>query len=270
MNRLITPNGGFPLTNDALHWIQNGIKEGIAGLLNQFTKYSPLGFPAQQIILAGCEVTQGPTTYSTTEGYILLDGEVLYAPPVTGRANALLPLDAYALEVTYDPSGFVTFQDGVQRNTHEIRRARIFNFPSTPSFNVVPVGIPINRLVNLLTFADVWSPNRITEADISFLNDWVPEPLSLDENILITKQFGRVMMRGRIESGVIDNSGWTTALELPPGFRPKTLVSFVLNLGTIGGICQARILGDGKLQVHEIIAGSGPLIDLSSISFSTE
>ena len=119
MNRLLTPNGGMPLQLDDLRFLQDAYREGFKGLLHEFAK-------AQNgnIILSGCEVTDNGATRSLSEGFIMLDFEVLYVPPVAGivlAANTIV----LGLDVSYDPAGLDIFFDNASRDTYEVRRAKV-------------------------------------------------------------------------------------------------------------------------------------------------
>ena len=71
MNKLITTDlGGFPFTLDRLRWLDDAYRDAWKGLFSAFGITLPTSFK-----LSGCAVTINGNDYSTTAGYICLNGE---------------------------------------------------------------------------------------------------------------------------------------------------------------------------------------------------
>lgn len=117
MNKLVFPNGGMPLHLDDLDFMQEATREGIKGLLHRFASEK-----AGNLILSGCIADPNGSNYDITEGFIMIDYEVLYFAGVT---NISTNEPYFELDVSYDPNGNDAFFDNVSRDTYEIRRAVI-------------------------------------------------------------------------------------------------------------------------------------------------
>lgn len=136
MNKLnTTDNGGFPLDLDDIRWLQDGIAEGFKGLLSAFGIN-----PADSFIISGCAVVDNAPNYDIAEGYISLNGEVLYVP-----AHSLAQTGGHTyywdLEVTYDSSGLESFRNGTSYDTYEIRRGKLKSTGS-PTGSEMPLAAP--------------------------------------------------------------------------------------------------------------------------------
>lgn len=121
MNKLKTDiNGGFPLVLNDFRWWEEGNRAGFAGLAS---------FLGSNCILSG---VLGITLFDTMTyfgGYILFNGEVCL---VTGGAINVTtnPFVYVELDVTYDPAGLKNFENAVQFDTYEIRRAKLVGYPT--------------------------------------------------------------------------------------------------------------------------------------------
>lgn len=113
MNKLISDiNGGFPFVLDDLRWEQKAVREAFKGLLSIFPDCK----------LSGCIAADNGSTYSCTEGYISLGGEVIYVPAQTVSAGADIEEYGWQISQTYDPSGLKVFEDAAAHDTYAIRQ----------------------------------------------------------------------------------------------------------------------------------------------------
>jgi len=73
MDKLDTSNdGGMPLELDDIEWMDAAYRDAWYGLISAFGITAPTSFK-----LSGCVVTKNGTIWTTTAGYICLEGEVL-------------------------------------------------------------------------------------------------------------------------------------------------------------------------------------------------
>jgi hypothetical protein len=264
MNRLLTPNGGMPFELDDLNFMQDAYKEGISALLSQFTTMSPHGLPATHIILSGCEVTPGATHFSVSAGYVMINNEPLYAPAVASVPNANLNNMFYRLHTYNDPAGNDLFEDGILRDTYEVRRAELVYLGSGVAYPIIQLNNPILRLKTLITHSEVYS-YRDTAAEGTLDNGWTAVTfIGTSEPLLVTKQFGRVQVRGQVTGGAIAGD---VVFTLSPEFRPKTTCQF---LTVYGGISIGILTVNTNGTVTAFATSGSGALDLSCISFTTE
>lgn len=119
MNKLLTTNnGGHPLELDDFRWWQDGNAEAFKALAKVFgDSFIISGFVASGI---------GTNNTTWTAGYVVLDGEVCKvdasAAPIDTSANTYIYVE---LAVSYDATGLESFENNVQVDTYEIRKATI-------------------------------------------------------------------------------------------------------------------------------------------------
>ncbi len=82
MNRLKTDFTGLkvPFNWDDLAWMQSGIKQALEGFMKTFLINNDDGYPINGFKLSGADVTVVGNNYTTTQGWIVLHGEVCYVP----------------------------------------------------------------------------------------------------------------------------------------------------------------------------------------------
>lgn len=262
MNKLLTPNGGMPLYNDDLRFMQQANFDSFKALLGMLSEITP-GF-----ILSGCQVTEGPTTFDVSEGYVCIDGEILYAPARTNIANALKPTMVYSLNVYNDPAGNDQFEDGVLRDKYEIREAVLASGGTGTVVGLEGVNAQYSRAKSILTQLMPRSERDSAAMGAGLSNGWaVVDFAGTDEDLLIIKQFGVVTMRAGLTPGTF---GGATVFTLSTGFRPKAVVTALVPHGN-NGICRVRIQENGEVGFFQITAPTGGnTVHLDSISFTTE
>lgn len=132
----------MPFQLDDLDFMQEATKEGMKGLLHEFARQN-----SGNVVLSGCQVSPNASNFDISEGYVMLDYEVLYFAGVT---NITSDQPYFELEVTYDPAGNDVFFDNVTRDTYEVRQAKI-NL-SVPAGSNVRL-LDSNRLVYFMKLA---------------------------------------------------------------------------------------------------------------------
>jgi hypothetical protein len=267
MNKLVIPNGGMPLEGDDFKFFQDAYAEAFLGVFSEIANRVPItGHPNtfKNFIISGCEITDiGGGNSSISDGFVFIDGEILYAVAVGSVSNASLVNVAYRLHSYYAPAGNEVFQDSSTQDTYEVRRAQTVTLGGSPTVPVVFVAQPNYRFKNLLTHADVDSIYDVN-AEGTLANSWA----DIGDGILVTKQFGRVMFRGSVFGGTL---GGATVLTLSTGFRPSVQMRFLCSYGG-DGIALCSLSTSGVLSVEQVIAPSGvaTLLDLNSISYTIE
>lgn len=143
MNRVDPRTNGMPVWADDLDFQHEAIKEALRGAVSDWYN--------RNCVLKGCRLTrQNTTDFHITEGWVYIDGEILYVPEETvkgndgggsgvydasnwfdssnhflsGQQNDHSNNFAFEIEDTWDGSGDKKFHDQVFRNTYRVRRAR--------------------------------------------------------------------------------------------------------------------------------------------------
>lgn len=219
MNKLLTTDDGkFPFYLDDLRWIDEGLREAFAGIINFFSD--------EKFILSGCEMTWNPVTVEWTcaEGFIAWEGEILYCPGGTAMQDES-NTPVFDIEVTYDPDGLKLFGSGVSHNTYEIRRAK-FYAENPASAGGKLVATIANRTIDLIIShinndEEDWRyPDDAGEPQLQ--GDWESVDSGALSRVGFKKdQFGNVWLKGQAQGG----SG--TLFTLPSGYRPPRSMYFM-------------------------------------------
>lgn len=142
MNKLKTAfSAGVDFNWDDLAWMQDASRDAFYGLLSAF------GIdPDESFILSGCVVTIGPSSASTTAGYISLNGEILKVEAHSIVYDGSSPV-VWRLQETDDATG--TEEDSAG-NTVECYQKRIATLFQASSYtNEMPYNA--NNLINLIS-----------------------------------------------------------------------------------------------------------------------
>lgn len=210
MNRLKTEiNGKFPLFLNDARWIEEGIKDGLKGILNSFNDGDPF-------IIFGCEISSNAPIYSCTPGYVFMNGEVYYCTGgdvSLGVDNTLI----FEEEISYDPAGLKLFGSGVSHDTYQIRRAlftQIADSQLGDELQAINGSRMHDNIFNLLM-------SKIDEGS------WVAPLLenswnNVGDGVKYRKDLNRVTLRGRVTA----STGPATIFFLPEGFRPDVDMYF--------------------------------------------
>ena len=208
MDKLLIPNGGMPFTGDDLLWLQDGIRNGIADLLTAV-------YGSDDVVITGIKITQNGNDLEYTEGYVVIDGEILHLPAGTSTGTASAPETAYIVpDSTYDGNGTDLFADSQTKETYEIRKAKLGDSGATP-----PAGSINFRDIDTQRYQEVY------EAPSSLLQgSWTSSGLKF------IKRGNLVMMRGTVSDG---DTNQTFISGIPTRFRPSETHMFVV--GTTSG-----------------------------------
>lgn len=132
MNKLLTNfNGGFPFVLDDVRFLQDAIWQGLEGLTKAFGNCR----------LVGAVVSDNGTSYDVTEGFIILNGEVLYVPADSVPAGADIEDYGFLVSETFDAAGDKVFQDASTQQTYQLRTAKLAFVAGNP--NGLTGGAPL-------------------------------------------------------------------------------------------------------------------------------
>lgn len=134
MDRLITstPPGGFPLVLDDLRWFlgQVGQSESIYQALDNLLRLFGDNFVVQGIVISGSS-----PNFQITEGWIILDGELL---KVDAQTNIDTATDGFFNKViTFDPAGDKKAQNGSDIRAYQINRGVVSGLTGSLAFGGV-------------------------------------------------------------------------------------------------------------------------------------
>jgi len=166
MNKLDTSNnGGMPIELDDLEWLDDGYRDAWIGLMSQFGIT-----PETSFILSGCVVTISGSIYTTTAGYICLNGEILKVDAHSVNVS-LTHTAKWIVEETYDAAGNEQFFDATTQDTYQKRRGKLAD---------TVIADPVDYMVyNAPYLKDVimgWFPADPVEEDWHYVGSGSPEP----------------------------------------------------------------------------------------------
>lgn len=117
MNKLITTHiGGFPLFTDDFKFTDKAYRDAFVALVSHLDYTT---------ILSGCQRTQNGLNVSVTEGYIALSGEILHLPHQSYTLQNANDFEYFALDVSFDANGLKEFENNIQYNTYQVRKAKV-------------------------------------------------------------------------------------------------------------------------------------------------
>ena len=180
MNRLLEKQGGMPLYFGDLTFIQNAIRDAIAG--------TQVGL---NCVLWGCKLTQNSTNFEIEEGWVLIDGEVYYVPQHTvvgfdtENASAydannwnwpqqLQGNFSFVVVDSFNTDGSKTFKDTVTKDTYRVNEAKGFyqettTLPSPGDADYLHIGGRLHREIMLKRSFDSFIKS---EADTNTLEEY--------------------------------------------------------------------------------------------------
>lgn len=256
----------MPLQLDDFNFIQDAFKEGLKGVLFEFVKAKN-----GNVILAGCNITGSSAPYNVSEGFVMMDYEVYHCPAQTSNFS-LVVLEP---DITYDPSGNDLFQDGVARDTYEVRRAKPV-VSGSPSVSVTILDE--NRLIytmpealkGSLGYTDFVGERYNFQAS-DFLNG---ATASASYPPYAIKKNGCVRLYGAIDASGVGIG--TNILTLPIGFRKGISTSggfadiYLCSYGT--SIVRVGVSPTGLKYFDTVVSGNtgGSGISLNQISYDIQ
>lgn len=221
MNKLNTiAIGGHPIELDDLRWMDESYRNAFFGILSAFGIS-----PAETFVLSGCVKTITGSTVTVTEGYLSIAGEVLFLPAQSYAVPSGVDEDYFELDISYDPTGLETFENGTPHNTYEIRNAKI------------SVGTPTTGTVTLVS--GVKTIFEVIEANIPAIAAIVLELLVNSTEALL----GRIKLATQLQTDSgIDDSRAITPLKLKnTNYLPKILNTATIYVGTITAALPAAV-----------------------------
>lgn len=218
-------NGGFPLVNDDLQWIQDANKEVILDILKSFNLN-----PNTNCILYGCEVNDMGTYYSINAGAILLGGEVCKVDAHTVNKPSGALQNYWIYDIQWDSNGLKVFEDGNSHNTYQITKAKVIK----SIFGLAPLNIP--RLINLIA---QYAANNLTNyletkryigtaGNPPFLNGFINSATANSPLYFYKDLNNRVHIHGIIVNANQIQSNWITLFQLPTGYRCPTYFNWII------------------------------------------
>jgi hypothetical protein len=252
MKKLITTNqGGMPLTQDDLGFIQEAYTEAFKGIISSYGIQ-----PNESYKLSGAEVTVAGQVFTCTEGYIVLNGEVL---PVFAQVLTV-PFGfsaRFVLRTVSDPAGLKQFKPPAGAiNVYQLRYAEL-----EPYVTVFPdTNMPYNAPYIYEKIRD-----KITSTESAWLNVGSTQAPFLDANVnaggsLAPAAFrksndGLVMLKGTIN---VVNGSSCNLFRLPVAYRPSGFRCFVVSSET-----------DNEILAYVVIQSDGYVAlrtDVSQVS----
>lgn len=256
MNSLKTDiNGGFPWVLDDWRWQVDQFEHALHNLV--------AGLAVDQVNarIIGVEITGSGSTLDVSEGYLLIDGEVVRVDAHT-TPNLELGFDYYFVEITetFDAAGLKNLEDGGTGDAYRKRRATI-------DAGAFPVGSDVqfnSTLFPLLT--DV-----IANQNGDFGSTWTSQSLSsitgksanldgFNSGTLRYKKVGKVCFMTMKLSLDLNADANTVSFDPPPGIVP-----------TYGhDICCTKIVDDLVTHTGLISMSTTPKIVISVLSGTME
>jgi hypothetical protein len=216
MNRLkTTDTGRMPFVLDDLRFSEEAIREAIYGLISAFGIE-----PRDSFRLSGCEISINGSVYSTTAGYICLNGEVLKVDAhnvtlVNGQGIK------WAVGVSYDPSGNKIFADHNAHDCYEIRRGILIS--QSVGMNDMDATAPylIDLIKTNSNLCEAWH-NVGENGEPAFEQTWANK--SGEDVVAFRKDNQNVV---HIKGIATISSGHGAIFTLPLGYRPSATRRFV-------------------------------------------
>jgi hypothetical protein len=212
-------NGRMPFDLDDIRWEQDAVRDAFYGFISAF------GIdPTESFKLSGCVVGVVGTTYTTTAGYICLNGEIL---KVEAHSVTVAPLKTakWSLSVSYDSAGTEVFEDSTTHDTYEKRRGVLIETESEIPPTYMEYDAPY--LIDVIHAYEDWhevgeSGEPTMETDWSNKSGEDTAAFRLDNN-------GVVHIKGTVTGTNAEGNIFT----LPVGYRPAARRNFITNyMGT--------------------------------------
>jgi hypothetical protein len=256
MNKLITTNlGGYPFVLNDLRWIDDAVRDAFKAI---FSAYD------ERFIISGCELTYNPIsqTYSCTEGYIYLNGEILHCAAGDAEHDGEVNIAGWDIEVIWDINGSKTFKNAEVHNTWQIRRAKFQTF-DIEEIDQKLIVTTCKRLHQLI--AESIANNEEEWHYPSLMGSWDTEDTSDYSRIKFRKDLlGNITLQGQARNG--NNDLFT----LPTGYRPARPLYFYSVWPVIDEYNQPPMtIRINTMGLVSILEPDIELVNLDGISFKT-
>jgi hypothetical protein len=143
-------NGGMPVENNDLRFVDDAIREALKGSVSAFGQFADL------VILSGCVRTVSSGTVTVTPGYVSLFGQILY---FAGQSYAFVEgaNEVMRLRTVFLPGGEKVYLNGAIVQTWERRTVEIYVTMEAPEAgqarfhrNFGPLGIPAKSVLDFI------------------------------------------------------------------------------------------------------------------------
>jgi len=154
MNKLLTNiNGGFPLKLNDIRFEQESVRNAFKALLSAFNIN-----PSNSFRISGAEVTINNDDYTTTGGYVSIDGEICEVEAHTITKSSPNEI-CWKIDASYDADGDKVFYNGQTQRTYQIRKAVLYNSPfgGPPPYNLPLLSDIIAQLTGADALSQSWT-----------------------------------------------------------------------------------------------------------------
>lgn len=168
--------GGLPLVLDDLRWFFGRLgtpNEGMYQAFNNLLRGFGDNFIVQGVVASGTT-----PNVAITEGWVILDGELIKVDAQTGIDTSTD--NTFTKVTTFDSRGNKTFQNATIEGTYEKNRAEVSGTGGSLAFN----SIPIFKTEKLLADSSIGLVNLRTK--VIEIGDW---DMSTDASIAVTHGF---------------------------------------------------------------------------------
>lgn len=162
-------NGGIPYVFDDYRWEHDADKRAFFALVNGLAKEEDV------VIIQGVEITGTGTTQNVSEGYVLIEGEVVQVDAhTTTNLDAGIDYRHILITESFDAAGLKNLEDGGTADTYRKRRATIEGESGTIQAGEIAFGTNVKTLGDLIGgMSGNWefaTPTENIDADISSLS----------------------------------------------------------------------------------------------------
>ena len=285
MNKLNTnDNGGMPFEEDDIRWWDDAYREGFKGIASFLGNHVLLSGLVSSLDITG-------TKLSVTEGFIVLNGEILKVPATTAPIDiSAFPYVYVELDVSYDPTGLEAFENGSQFDTYEVRVGKVNGYAAaqagavflTNFQNLYRADILINKMILDYEHSFTKRQSMAQGSDaVSVVNNnaiTLNQPSGNVFNLNIAsanvpmERFGVTVSSGTLliirftGSGFIDikdGSSLTKAIRTRGGYSFRFYVGEVALFAVIDG---KYVLMNGRLQATESIMGEAMIATQAEVT----
>ena len=177
--KLTTANtGGIPFQALDFQFIQDESWKGIVSHLKALYANYPYGFVVQ-----GCTSTIGGATYDISEGYVFLNGDIIYFPAVTGILLATSPVyyegTATAEARNYESGGSFTFAES-KTVTTSVTSGDTITFTSTGTQRTYLNALTTQPKLK----TDIWTPTVTNIANTSSVSGAVCDYVRIGDGLM--------------------------------------------------------------------------------------
>ncbi len=265
MNKLLCFNNGQFVVLDDIVFVDNAYREALKGLLSGLGITPPTSFK-----LSGCDVIKAGNTYTCSEGYIALAGEIYHVPAHTMTiSDPLHTAAAFQVSISYDPSpagNKMFYLDSIVRQCYQIREAKLLAAPllvmlGTP-WNYMPYNAP-NFMTVILNKINSMGTGWLALGDpgnAQFKTGWINAGTPYAPVAYSIDAFGVVRLKGV----ATQTDSFPVIFTLPIGFRPNNDISFNCAFGQDSSII--CVYADGRVYITSL-AEQQTNVDLSTITF---